>query len=105
MKKWNWILLLVATMATAAEANERLAASNACTACHQASIKVVGPSWQEIAAKYADGSTTAAQLAESIKRGGSGKFGAVPMPPQPNLSDADARALATWILGQNNTKR
>ncbi|MBT2305098.1 c-type cytochrome [Variovorax paradoxus] len=105
MKKLSLILVLAASAVTAAEASEGLAAKYACVACHQASTKVVGPPWKDIAAKYVDGSTTALQLAESIKRGGSGKWGAIPMPPQPAVSDADARELASWILGQKEQKR
>ncbi|MNC49958.1 Cytochrome c-552 precursor [compost metagenome] len=72
--------------------------SNACTACHQPAARVVGPSWQEVAQRYNDGSKSAEQLAASIKSGGSGTWGAVPMPPQAQLSDADAGSIAKWIL-------
>jgi cytochrome c len=79
-------------------ANEALLNKYACVACHQAQQKVVGPSWKQISEKYRDGSKTAAQLAASIKSGGSGKWGAMPMPPQSQVSEADLQALATWIL-------
>ena len=71
--------------------------------CSPPSTAWSGWGW-DIAAKYANGGTTAAKLAESIKRGGSGKWGPVPMPPQPTLPEADAQALATWILGQGPAK-
>ncbi|MGE8499869.1 MAG: c-type cytochrome [Pseudomonas sp.] len=76
----------------------QLLQSNACTACHQPAARVVGPSWQEVGQRYQDGSKSAEQLAASIKSGGSGTWGPVPMPPQAQLSDADAGAIAEWIL-------
>lgn len=81
-------------------ASESLAAKYACVACHQATQKTVGPAWLDIATKYADRSKTAIQLAESIKKGGSGKWGPVPMPAQTALSDAEAQSLAHWVLSQ-----
>lgn len=71
---------------------------NGCTACHQSAARIVGPSWQEVAQRYGDGSKSAEQLAASIRSGGSGKWGAVPMPPQTQLSGADASSVAEWIL-------
>lgn len=105
MKTMKWMLPLLAAMAAAgAQASDALAAKYACVACHQAEKKAVGPSWKDMAAKYANGGMTAAKLAESIKRGSSGKWGPVPMPAQPALPDADAQALAGWILGQGAPK-
>lgn len=75
--------------------------ANACSACHQAEARMVGPSWKEIADRYRDGSKTAAQLSESIKNGGSGTWGAVPMPPQAQLNDADRLSIAEWILSSH----
>ena len=79
-------------------ANMDLAKKNTCTACHNVEKKLVGPAYQEIAKKYAGQKDAAANLAKSIKAGGSGKWGPVPMPAQAALSDADATTLATWIL-------
>ena len=75
-----------------------LAQKNACMACHAVDKKLVGPAYQEVAKKYAGQADAQTQLAKSIKAGGSGKWGAVPMPPQAALSDADANTLAAWIL-------
>ena len=80
-------------------ANQALAQKNACMACHAVDKKLVGPAYQEVAKKYAGQADAQAQLAKSIKAGGSGKWGAVPMPAQAALSDADASTLAAWILG------
>ncbi|MBN8503410.1 MAG: c-type cytochrome [Burkholderiales bacterium] len=82
-----------------AQANLALAQKNACMACHAVDKKLVGPAYQDVAKKYAGQKDAVAQLTASIKKGGSGKWGAVPMPPQAALSDADAQALATWVLG------
>ena len=85
-------------MAGPAFANLDLAKKSACMACHAADKKVVGPAYQDVAKKYAGQNDAAANLAKSIKAGGSGKWGPVPMPSQAALSDADATTLATWIL-------
>ncbi|MDO3522063.1 MULTISPECIES: c-type cytochrome [Ralstonia solanacearum species complex] len=98
------LLLILAWMGASAQASDALASRYACVACHQPAVKTVGPSWSDIAAKYADGSKSAEQLAASIKRGGSGNWGPVPMPAQPALSDADALALAKWVLGKHQPK-
>ena len=91
--------LAAAAFCTPALANLQLAQKNACVACHQAERKLVGPSYAEIAKRYAGQANAVATLAESIRKGGSGKWGPVPMPAQPNLSEADARTLAEWVLG------
>ena len=67
-------------------------------ACHAVDKKLVGPSYQEVAKKYAGQKDAEAMLAKSIKAGGSGKWGAVPMPAQAALSDAEAATLAKWVL-------
>jgi cytochrome c len=68
-------------------------------ACHAVDKKVLGPSYQEVAKKYAGKKDAMATVVASIQKGGSGKWGPVPMPAQPTVSEADAKALATWILG------
>ena len=68
-----------------------------CMACHAVDKKMVGPSYQDVAKKYGGQKDAAANLAKSIKAGGAGKWGPVPMPAQAALSDADALTLATWI--------
>jgi len=87
---------LLALMSSPAFANLALAQKNACMACHAVDKKLVGPAYQDVAKKYAGKS--ADELAKSIKAGGSGKWGPVPMPAQAALSDADAKTLAVWIL-------
>ncbi len=93
------ITLTLACAATLpAWANLDLAKKNACMACHTVDKKLVGPAYQDVAKKYASQKDAVANLTQSIKAGGSGKWGPVPMPAQAALSDADANTLATWIL-------
>jgi cytochrome c len=95
------LAVAAAVVATAcmANASEALAKKYACAACHQAERKVVGPAWKEVASKYGGGSVTPEQLAASIKKGSSGKWGTMAMPPQAQVSDADLLILSTWVLG------
>lgn len=90
--------LMILAAPTAAQASLDMAKKNACMACHAVDKKLVGPAYQEVAKKYADQKEAAATLAASIRKGGSGKWGPVPMPAQAALSEADARTLAEWIL-------
>lgn len=93
------ILMTSALLVSApAFANKELAQKNACLACHAVDKKLVGPSYQDIAKKYAGQKDAEAMLVASIKKGGSGKWGPIPMPAQPALSDADAHTLAAWVL-------
>lgn len=93
------VCALFAIAATSAWANADLAKKNNCLACHATDKKIVGPAYQDVAKKYAGQADAEAALAKSIKAGGSGKWGPIPMPPQAQLSDADAKTLAAWILG------
>jgi len=86
------------TLTSEAVASQALVQRYACVGCHQANAQVVGPSWTGIAQKYAGSETTAEQLAASIKAGGTGKWGPMPMPPQAQVSDADAQSIAQWLL-------
>jgi cytochrome c len=98
MKLLAAIVAVSACFAVPAFANMDLAKKNACMACHAVDKKVVGPAYQEVAKKYAGQKDAAAAVAKSIKAGGSGKWGPIPMPAQAALSDADANILAAWIL-------
>lgn len=69
-----------------------------CMTCHQVEMKVVGPSYKDVASKYASEDGAAAMLAEKIKAGGVGTWGQIPMPPNPTVSEDDANALVAWIL-------
>lgn len=78
---------------------KQLAQKSTCVACHAAERKLVGPSYAEIAKKYAGSTTALATLIEKIRVGGSGVWGSIPMPPHPQLSEQQLRALAEWSLG------
>lgn len=87
-----------ALLSAPAFANPDIAKKNNCMGCHAAERKLVGPSYSDVAKKYAGKPDAVAALAKSIKAGGAGKWGPIPMPAYARLSDADAEALATWIL-------
>lgn len=74
-----------------------LLSKNSCTACHGMTHKIVGPGFNEIAARYKGRADAEAYLTGKIRAGGSGVFGSVPMPPQPQLAESDAQAMARWI--------
>lgn len=80
-----------------ASADEALAKSKACLACHQVQKKVVGPAFTDVAAKYKGQADGKAYLVDKIKNGGKGVWGPVPMPKQ-NVTDDEAAKLADWIL-------
>jgi cytochrome c len=98
MNRTALFFVLSAALSSPAFASKELAQKNNCMACHAIDKKLVGPAYQEIAKKYAGQKDGVAVLAKSIKAGGSGKWGPVPMPAQAALSDADALVLAKWVL-------
>lgn len=81
-----------------AYADLALAQKNACMACHAVDKKVLGPAYQAVADKYAKEKDYAPKLAASIRAGGAGKWGPIPMPAQAALSEHDAVTLAKWVL-------
>ena len=93
------LLVLAALGSQTAAASQALAQQNACLACHAVDRKLVGPAFRDIAKKYAGQADAEAQLVRSIKAGGAGKWGPVPMPAQPALDPTAAQALAAWVLG------
>ena len=89
-----------AASAVAPDPIQRLLADNACTSCHGVDQKIVGPSFREVAARYAGDGGASGRLATKIKAGGAGTWGAIPMPPQAGLSDGEAALLAEWVLAR-----
>ena len=75
-----------------------LAEKNLCLSCHAVDKRVVGPSFREIAAKYRGDAGAAAKLADKVRKGGKGVWGAIPMPPNKDVSDEDLRTLVAWVL-------
>jgi len=84
--------------APVAQADLAMAKKYNCTACHQVDKKVVGPAYKDVAKKYKGQADAAAKLAEKVKKGGSGVWGPVPMPPNAAVPDGDIKALVSWIL-------
>lgn len=84
--------------ASPAHANLDLAKKNNCMSCHAVDKKMVGPAFIDISKKYAGDKDAAKMLAAKIKGGSKGVWGQIPMPPNANVKDADAEALAKWIL-------
>ncbi|WP_256354116.1 MULTISPECIES: c-type cytochrome [unclassified Variovorax] len=93
------LALLLGAATAPALANQALASKYSCLACHAAATKLVGPAYKDVAAKYKDDNDAVATLVKSIRNGGSGRWGDMAMPPQPQVSEADAKKLAEWILG------
>jgi cytochrome c len=92
-------LTFPAGAATTDAAATQLLTKYNCQACHSVDKKVVGPSYKEVAAKYAGDSAALAKLEQKVKNGGSGVWGAIPMPPN-SVPDADLKTLVEWILAQ-----
>jgi cytochrome c551/c552 len=88
------------TLAAGGDPVQQLLDKHACSGCHALDRRIVGPSFQEVAAKYARETGAAQKLAAKIRAGGQGAWGAVPMPPNPGLSDADLKTLVGWVLAQ-----
>ena len=101
MKKSALIVSLFAMLAAAtsgaAFANAELAMKKNCLACHATDKKIVGPSYKDVAEKYAGQKDAAAKLAEKIQKGGVGAWGQIPMPANPVTPD-EAKQLAAWVL-------
>ncbi len=91
------LMLLAVGLASVSFASQQLAQQKGCNACHATNAKKVGPSYADIAKKYAGKPDAVDYLAGKIKKGGAGVWGSIPMPPQ-NVSDAEAKQLAQWIL-------
>ena len=101
----KYLKLASATFATvaifvsgSAMANADLAKAKNCMACHAVANKVVGPAFKDVAKKYVGDKTAEDKLVAKVIKGGSGVWGAIPMPANPQVSDADARVLVKWIL-------
>jgi cytochrome c len=95
-------LLAFATIAVSgaalADAGEDLLKKSGCTACHAIDKKVIGPAYQDVATKYKGDASAPAKLQEKVKKGGSGVWGQVPMPPNTQVSDADIKTMVAYIL-------
>ena len=79
---------------------EAMMKKDGCIACHAIDKKVVGPAYQEVAAKYKADKDALAKLSDKVKKGGTGVWGQIPMPPNVQVPDADIKELVSWILTQ-----
>ena len=101
MKRSLMLLLAVAGAASSsAFAQADLAKAKNCMACHAIGSKLVGPAYKDVAAKYAGQKDAEAKLVAKVMKGGSGVWGPVPMPANPQVSDAEAHSLVKWVLAQ-----
>ena len=80
------------------EASMELARSKNCIACHSVDKQVLGPAYKEVAAKYAGDKEALARLTKKVREGGVGVWGQIPMPANPQVTEAEAQTLAKWIL-------
>ncbi len=92
-----------APAAPAAASNDpaALAQAKGCMACHQVAVKVVGPAYKDVAAKYKGTAGALDTLVAKVKAGGSGNWGQIPMPPQGATStDEELKTIVKWVLSQ-----
>jgi cytochrome c len=91
---------LSAAFVAPAFASAELAQKKNCLACHAVDKKVIGPSYKDVAAKYAGQKDAVDKLTQKVIKGGSGVWGPVPMPANAQVNEAEAKTLVTWILSQ-----
>ena len=92
------LLILSASAASPAFAQADLAQKKNCMACHAVDKKVLGPAFKDVAAKYAGQQDAVDKLAAKVVKGGSGVWGNIPMPANPQVTDAEAKQLVGWIM-------
>jgi cytochrome c len=98
MKQILSALILSGVALAPAMADQALATSKNCMACHAVDKKIVGPAFKDVATKYKGDKTATDKLASKIVKGGAGVWGAVPMPANPQVNEAEAKKLAAWVL-------
>jgi cytochrome c len=98
MKRALFVLATLAAVSAPALADQALAQSKNCMTCHAVDRKLVGPAYKDVAQKYAGQKDAVDKLATKIVKGGSGVWGPVPMPANPQVGEAEAKKLATWVL-------
>ena len=100
MKKLLFIASVVLAFGVSAQAfaNADLAKAKNCMACHSIQTKIVGPAFKDVAKKYAGQKDAEDKLTQKVLKGGSGVWGAIPMPANAQVSEAEARTLVKWVL-------
>jgi cytochrome c551/c552 len=91
-------MVAAAAQALDAKAADELIDRHYCSVCHLVDKKMVGPGFRDVARKYAGDANAPALLADRVRKGTQGTWGAVPMPPNDKIPDADLQALIAWIL-------
>ena len=100
MKRALLALAALSALSAPALADQALATAKNCMACHAVDKKLVGPAYKDVAAKYAGQKDAVDKLAVKILKGGAGVWGPVPMPANAQVSEAEAKKLASWVLTQ-----
>jgi cytochrome c len=100
MKRALIALAALAGLSAPALADQALASAKNCMSCHAVDKKLVGPSYKEVAVKYAGQQNAADRLAVKIMKGGAGVWGPVPMPANSQVNETEAKQLAAWVLSQ-----
>ena len=98
MKRVLFATLLVACFSPSVFADQKLAGAKNCLGCHAVGTQVVGPSFKDVAKKYAGDKSAAETLAAKVREGGGGVWGAIPMPANPQVNEAESKKLVAWIL-------
>jgi cytochrome c len=91
--------LALSTVAVSAHANLDLAKAKNCVACHAVDKKLIGPAYKDVATKYASDKDAVAKLTKKVREGGTGVWGQIPMPSNPQVTAAEAESLVKWIMG------
>ena len=92
------VVAVSAFASTSAFAQADLAKAKNCMACHTVASKLVGPAYKDVAEKYAGQKGAEDKLVQKVLKGGSGTWGPIPMPANPQVNEAEARQLVKWIL-------
>ena len=102
MKSIATAVLAAASLAVASSALadqlEDMMKKYGCNACHAEDKKVIGPSYKDVAAKYKGDAAAVTKLSDKVKKGGSGVWGPVPMPPNAQVPDAEVKKMVELIL-------
>ena len=94
----NAAFVIACMLSLPAAANPELMKKKNCDACHLIDDKRMGPSFRNVALKYAGQNDAVAKLSQKVIQGGAGVWGPLPMPKNPHVSEAEARQLVQWIL-------
>ncbi len=96
--QWGLFVALALSCGLPAMADQALATKKNCMGCHAMDRKMVGPSYKDVAKKYAADSGAADKLALKIQKGGAGVWGPVSMPSNPQVNEKEAKTSASWVL-------